>query len=284
MELSKLLADKRFYYPWLFLIVAIVFIYPLGLPLKVYDYTAAAYNTVNSIPEGSNIMISMSFSSGGWGECGYQSKAVLAHALKRNCKLFFIHDPSDPTSPMMTERVIKELTPTIITPLGKTYGVDWVNLGVVGGGSSTAAGLARDFHATLQYDMFQNSLKNLPISKNIKDYHDFALVMIFATGPGFPLHEEWRIVYNIPEVDGTQSMSLTSYLSMWQAGIISGFLQGSRGAAEYESLSRIFGDATKAMDAINSSHIFALLLLVAGNIWYWVKKPKTPVAKIPEVK
>jgi hypothetical protein len=276
LSLKGLFEDKRIWYPILLIITALPFLVPIGLPIKVYPWTQAAYDTVNAVPEGSTVIVGMEFSSGGWGEAGYQAKAVLSHALKRNLKLVFIHDPVAPASPMMTERVMQELQISIIDPLGKQYGVDWVNLGIVAGGAPSAAKLAQDFHATIQVDMTGNSLKDLEITKNIVDVHDFALILRFSTGPGFPLEQEWRVIYGIPEVVGSQAMGLTTSIASWEAGILSGFLSGSRGAAEYEFITKIFGDATVAMDAINTSHIFALALLFGGNIWYYLSKGRKP--------
>jgi hypothetical protein len=276
LSLKKLFADKRIWYPILFIITAFPFLVPIGLPIKVYPWTQAAYDSLAAIPEGSTIIVGMEFSSGGWGEAGYQAKAVIAHAFKNNLKLVFIHDPVAPASPMMTERVIQELQASVLTPLGKQYGVDWVNLGIVAGGAPSAAKLAQDFHATIQYDMTGNVLKDLEITKDIENVHDFALILRFSTGPGFPLEQEWRVIYGIPEIIGSQAMGLTPAIANWEAGITIGFLSGSRGAAEYEYLTKQFGEATTAMDAINTSHIFALALLFGGNISYYISKYRKP--------
>jgi hypothetical protein len=211
----------------------------------------------------------MSFSPGGWGESGYQSLALCAHAFTHNHKLFFIADPSSPAGVMMADRVISELQDRIIGPLGKQYGVDWVNLGVVAGGAPTAAQLAIDFLGTIQVDYMGASLNTLAISKDITGYQDFAVVFEPMTGPGFPAKEEWSWVYGVPYIQGTQYLTISRDIADWEAGLNQGFLAGQRGAAEYEYLAGILMDATKALGAVNMSHIFAVIVLALGNIYYW---------------
>jgi len=279
-KMYSLLTDQRIYAVLIIILTAIPFITPIAFPVKISPWTQAVYNLVQNAPAGSNIMIAVSFTAGGWGEAGYESKAFVAHCFKKNLKLLFIADPVCAEGVMMAERVINELRSTIITPLGKTYGVDWVNLGVVSGGPPVAAQMALDFHAVIKVDYFGNSLKELAITKNIQGVHDFYMIFEPMTGPGFPVKEYWSFVYNIPYVQGTQYLTIARDIGDWQSGLWAGFIPGQRGAAEYELLTGNFMDATKALGAINMSHIFALLVLAAGNIYYWTHRKRD----IPGVK
>jgi hypothetical protein len=269
-NLKKLLTDGRIFGFVLLILTAVPFLTPIAFPISVGDWTQAAYDLIDTSPEGSNILIAMSFSPGGWGESGYQSLALVAHAFTRNHKLFFIADPSSAAGVMMAERVISELRDSIVDPLGKVYGVDWVNLGVVAGGAPTAAQLAIDFQGTIQVDYAGASLQNMAISKDITGYQDFAVVFEPMTGPGFPAKEEWCWVYGVPYIQGTQYLTITRDIADWNAGLFQGFIPGQRGAAEYEYLADILMDATKALGAINMSHIFALIVLALGNLYYWL--------------
>jgi len=275
-SLRKLLSDKRFLYPWLVVLVAIPYIRPIGLPVVAYPWTKAAYDTVESIPEGSNVIVDTGFSPGSWAEQGAQGMALISHTLRRNCKLVFLVDAQEPPGVMMAERIMKELGPTVVDPRGKKYGVDWVNLGIVAGGVAAAAQLAQDFHATVKYDTYGTSLKELPLTKNIRGVADFALILLITTGRAFPLLEQWRIPYakTIKIIVATMGMGLTTYIANWNAGIVNGLLSGIRGAAEYEALTKNYGEATKGMDAVNLSHIFAVVLLFAGNASFWIARTR----------
>jgi hypothetical protein len=269
-DIKKLLTDGRVFGLLLIILTAVPYITPIAFPITVGPWTQDAFDIIDTAPPGSNILICMSFSPGGWGESGYQAKAFVAHALTQGQKVFFIADPSSPEGVMMAERVISELRDSIVDPLGKVYGVDWVNLGVVAGGAPTARQLALDFHATIQSDHVGTSLTTLAISKDIQNYQDFLCVFEPMTGPGFPAKEEWCWILGIPYIQGTQYLTITRDIADWQAGLFQGFIPGQRGAAEYEYLAGIFMDATKALGAVNMSHIFAIIVLALGNGYYWL--------------
>lgn len=55
----------------------------------------------------------------------------------------------------------------------------------------------------------------------------------------------------------------------YSVGQFAGMLDGSRGAAEYESLLHYQGGATQAADGQTMAALYAVLLIVLGNLGFW---------------
>jgi hypothetical protein len=58
----------------------------------------------------------------------------------------------------------------------------------------------------------------------------------------------------------------TDYYPYLSSGQLLGLIGGMKGAAEYERLMSISGDARRGMDAQSMVHVIIVLLVVLGNV------------------
>ena len=80
--------DRR----WIFLIVAIVvaipIIHPLGLPVYETPEVRALYDSIDALPEGAPILISLDYEPGSTPECDPMATALLTHCFRKNLELW----------------------------------------------------------------------------------------------------------------------------------------------------------------------------------------------------
>jgi hypothetical protein len=113
--------------------------------------------------------------------------------------------------------------------------------------------------------------------KDVKDVKDFDLVISLNSGPvGGATVDVWireiSVAYKQKFALGCTAIMIPINLPYLQAGQCVGILGGLRGGAEYELLTKEFGDATLAMDAQSAAHLLVLSLILIGNVAYWVTK------------
>ncbi len=65
---------------------------------------------------------------------------------------------------------------------------------------------------------------------------------------------------------------VTTYDPYISSGQLHALIGGLRGAAEYETLLKIGGGGQRGMLAQASAHIYILLLILAGNVIYFVSR------------
>lgn len=74
---------------------------------------------------------------------------------------------------------------------------------------------------------------------------------------------------------GCTSIQVTEVLPYVENGQISGILAGMPGAAEYEALVNIPGEATGMMAAQSIAHIIIVLFIIFGNIAYYLQRKES---------
>jgi len=255
--------DRRVIYAVVFLSLSIPLIWPIGLGVTVGPETQKLYDTVESLPAGSAVIVSMDTSPGGYGELASGATALLNHLARKEIRVigmgFF------DTGPSLLE-----------TALGgsdyknKEYGVDYVNLGYLAGNETAIAKMAKDIPGSFPRDYRGNLTSDLPAMEGISSAQDVALVITIASGtPGVP---EWiRQVgdpMGVPIATAIVAVNVPNMTPYVQSGQITGMIPSMKGAAGYESLMGISGLGIRGMDAQSISHITILGLVILGNIVY----------------
>jgi hypothetical protein len=250
--------------------VVFAFVKPMGLPISINDTTKVAHGAIQALPAGSVLALSMDFSAGGIPELEPAGKAIFYQCMKNNVKVVFMG--MWVMAGDMTERVLDEMAP--LFP-GKTYGVDYVNIGYKPGGAMMLERAKDDIiAASLDIDHRGKALSGYPIFETFKSLKDAAFWVCLSTGnPGVP---DWIKVVGDPlKIKGTTdvvSVSIPENMPFVQSGQLTGIIQGMRGAAEYELLVSRPGRAVAGMDAQSLSHVVILAFIVLGNIGFLMRK------------
>jgi hypothetical protein len=241
-------------------------IQPLGLPVYITDKTRKVYDTINNLPKGSAVLYATSISATHYPETQGQVYGLFRILLRNKLPFLWICEYPD-TAPLMISvyyEVIKEY------PDAK-YGVDYVMLGYIPGMESGLAGLAKDT-SFMKVDYFGNALSSLPLMSKIKTGQDFKLVIALITSDLERYFRQFQVKWGTPIVEGAIASVAASMAPYYMSGQLSGYLNGTAGAAEFEALIKKPGVATRSMDALSISQILCLAAIALGNGMYFASK------------
>jgi hypothetical protein len=266
--------DRR----WIFLIVAAVvvlfLIVPVTMPITVSEPVLAAYQTIEALPAGARVHLSIDYGPGSDAELWPQHVAILRQLLEKDCKVICSSLWTD--GPPMIERGFT----TVVGQLEKegrkkVRGVDYVNLGFKAGDRVAITKIGSSFKETFPTDYQGNPTSQLPIMQGWDNYRDIDLLITIAVGdPGAVEYiQQAQSRYNIPMVAGVAAVVSPQLYPYYQSRNLRGFLGGLAGAAEYEKLVGRPGYATRGMFIQSAVHLLIVALVLAGNaaqfaLWY----------------
>jgi hypothetical protein len=245
----------------IFILMAVAVIFPLifklSLPNKVTPEVKNVFEKINSLEASS------------FPEVQPLANAILQHSFSKNLKVIGISLLAEGTA--LGEKVLKENA----LKYNKTYGKDYVFLGFRPQVTATILGLGEDFHQVFPEDYTDNSTFDLELTKEIKDYKKIALI-ISVTDGDIPF--SW-INYAVARYEKkllvlTTAVMATSFYPFLNSGQIEGLVNGLKGAAEYEILLGKPGMGSRGMDAQSIAHLLIIILVVLGNINYWLERRK----------
>jgi len=267
--------DRR----WVFLFVLLSVIFPLLFPLKLkLDTTPPVkniYNFVNSLPEGSVILLSFDYGPSTETELNPAAVALARHAFKRKLKIVTMA-----LWPMGAQMSRNEMN-KVVTDLKNNqnmnleYGRDYVNLGYKAGGSVLLMSLKDGFAQQFPTDMDGRPLSDLPLMNRVKDYNNCSMVVSLSAGvPGI---REYIIIVSSQfkrQVAGAcTAVTAPEMYTFLDSGQLLGLMGGLKGAAEYEKLIDYDdGDARKGMDAQSVVHLVITLFIIFSNVIYFIDK------------
>jgi hypothetical protein len=131
LSLNKVVMNRKWLHVILFVAMAILLINPVGLPIVINPYTQGMYDFIESIPEGSTILVVPDFEAAAYSESGPTMEATLKHFFNRNLKCVIVGFYID--APMMAIKVLDRISASAAIQ-NKVYGVDYSVLSIVMGG------------------------------------------------------------------------------------------------------------------------------------------------------
>ena len=259
--------DRR----WIFLIIGLVVFIPIAFGLRMTVHVSpavkSAYDTINSLPEGSVVMISIDYDAASMPELQPMLKAILRHCFDKNLKVILINfwPLGLPIGNQGLEEVAKEY--------GKVYGVDYMNLGYRPGDIAVMLRMGTEIRSVFYGDIKGTPLDSLPMMKNIHNYDDIAVVVGLEAGS---MGDAWVQYVNarfkqdlILGVTAVMAAGVYPYL---QAGQIKGMIGGLKGAAEYEKLVNHPDFGHIGMASQSWAHVTIILFIILGNIGYFMER------------
>lgn len=268
--LSKLgRIDSRVLYLILLIAFIVPLLRPLGLPMIISDEIKRTYDLIESLPEGSRVVVSFDLSPGGYDELAPASVAVFNHMAMKGLRLIGMSFWD--AGPSLLDR---SLAGSLY--VDKEYGDDYVNLGFLAGGENAMAAAARDIRGAFPSDFHDNPTANMPIFEGVQSLKDVEMVIVVAVGnPGVP---EWiRQVgdpMGVPIATIVIAGLVADYAPYMQSKQLIGMIPGLRGAAGYESLIDMLGRGTAGLDAQSVAHLMILIFVLVGNIVYFAERSR----------
>ncbi|RKY22393.1 MAG: hypothetical protein DRQ55_01150 [Planctomycetota bacterium] len=269
--------DRR----WIFLVmgVLVVSLYVLGeaAEMPVNEYVQSYYDTIEALPEGTIVMLSADFDPASMAELLPMYQGTIHQLLRNNIRVLNVS--TWPAAPPYTRAEFDRIAPQY----EKVYGVDWVELGFKPGddvamgqiGQSVRSAYAKD-------DRNLKPLNELPLLNDVSAGFG-GISLLITMSAGYPGILEWIAQaggrYEVPILTGTTAVQ-TPDLYAYYPSQLEGFLGAATGATQYLQLvgeqtedvheSR---DRNQARMLIQSwVHIFIVLLIVVGNVLYFVGK------------
>ena len=264
--------DRR----WIFLIIAAVvivpLIFPVGLPIRPTDTTKNVYDSIEKLPAGSKVLLSVEYSPSTRPENHPMTISILRHLFKNNHKVFITC--LWPDGQFMAQDAINQVAKQ---EFNKTYGVDYVFLGFRPGNEAVVKGIVSNLRKLYTVDVYQKKIDEIPLMKGINNFKDFDF--LFSSSAGFPGTIEW-VQYasdptGIPMASGVTSIQVNEVMPYVQAGQMVGVLAGMPGAAEYEALINQKGSATSGMDAQSVAHLVIVLFIILGNVSFFIERNRS---------
>lgn len=248
-------------------------VYPIGLPLAMNKYTEYTFDLVEKNPEGSVAIVEANFDTGYFGSLGPGLTAVLEHLILKKYKIvaYALHIEGPIVFWLCWNAIPKDLRDQY------EYGKDWVFLGYMTGGETAQIKAAEDLKGLYSYDYFGTPLKELPLLDNINSIDDYDLIVGAFRGGEIRGHTYriWGETFDKDLLEISQKPEIP--VNIFDAGIIDGYVRGTRGAAEYEALLRMPGAGLAMMDAVSLFFTWLIIAVVIGNIGFYLQKMEAEV-------
>jgi len=264
--------DRRWIYllAWLFVIFPLIF--PLGLPVPINKESQQWYKAISDIPDGSTVVFAPMYGTSGMPELFPMTLATMHQLWSKDVKIIVVSFWAE--GPLVFDQLLRQMNPE---DYGKVYGVDWIDLGYIPGQEPAMRAFGDDMAKSVARDYLEGkNLSEFPIMQQVNSANDIDLIISIETGtPGLTEWlRQWQEPYKTPIVVGCIGVSAPGMAPFLQSGQLSALLPGLTSSAEYELLINRKGLAIAGVDAVSMSHILVVVMVVLGNIGYFVGRGK----------
>jgi hypothetical protein len=270
-RLEKL--DRRWIFLTIGLLVLLPLLFPLALPLYVSPPVRSFVEAVDSIPDGSRVLMSCDYDPGSIPEMVPMTRTALRHLLDKKCKIVITVLWNG--GPGLVDRIVRQVVEHEYPD--RQYGVDYVNLGYKAGDEAVMVLMGQGIVNAFPRDYHGNDTRTMPIMQGVRDYTSFPMLVNISAG--YPGTKEWvqqvQARFHLPMVAGVTAVSAPEFYPYLQSHQILGLLGGMAGAAEYEKARGEKGSATRGMDAQSLAHYFVAVCILLGNVVQWSKRRRT---------
>jgi len=267
--------DRR----WVFLGMAFSIVIPMLMPwscsFQVDRPVRALYEQVDALEAGDTVFVSADFDPASRPELEPFYRANLHHLFQKDVNV--VMGTLWPTAPPLVLPIFEEIAESY----GKEYGEDWAFLGYTEGRELAIKSIGASVRKSFPKDSRGNNTAELPIMAGLDGASDFD--MIISVSAGFPGTQAYVLQiqgqYNLNMISACTAVSAPDYIAYFDAGQLTGLSGGMPGSAQYESL--VFADgppegarlmATPNMNVLNLGHLYIILLIIMGNIAYFITR------------
>ena len=164
---------------------------------------------------------------------------------------------------------------------GKVYGTDYAFLGYKEGKELVIKNVGQNIFQQFPTDHFGKPLSEIPVMNGRPQAKNFPLFVSISAG--FPGLNEYVLQiqgqYDLKMVGVCTAVGGPDYIPFYKSKQLLGLSMGMPGSAQYEQLvwkgkpaEGVKLLATSAMDVLNLGHLFIILLIVFGNIAFFITR------------
>jgi hypothetical protein len=269
--------DRR----WIYLFVGVAVVVPLFLSIPqnipVTPETRGLYDTVESLPPGSKVLLACDFDPGSAAEIQPMAVTFLKHALSRRLKVIIVGLWAQ--GPQQADLALLDaLQDPRVSAVDPKYGTDYLNLGFQSGNEVVIQRMGSDIRAVFPRDSRGTPVDRFPIMEDVNDFTSIAF--IFNVSAGYPGTVEWVQFagdrFHAKIASGSTAVQAPQVYPYFPRQMV-GLLGGMKGAAEYEEVTGFRGKGTKFMLAQSFSHVIVVFFIVIGNLAYFLTRRRKSV-------
>lgn len=256
--------QDRIIFLLLFLVIAIPMIVPLGLPVPISSTTSKFYDTVEGIQEGATVLWCTSMGFSIWYNTGPGEIATFRHIFRlvRERHIKFIVFAEGAEDAAIDRRIIAEHCDTS----GLTYGEDYVDLGWIPGGEAALAGVVTDFQSTVETDYKGTPISQIPMLKDIKSGEEID-VFGFSSGSMIDRFMRQWAPFRKPILLNMIAIGVPLCMPYIEKGMVTAYINGQRGGAEYEKILGQLGMGSSFIDAQSMVHLYIIIMIIVVAVW-----------------
>ncbi len=250
--------------------VAVPLVIKIGLPNEVTSEVMQVYEEIGQLDSGTVVLISFDHEASSLPEVKPMAEAILHHCFDKKLKVIGLALLAEGTA--IGEQILRAAA----DEHQAVHGQDYVFLGFRPQYQAAILGMGEDIRRVFPEDYSNTPLARLPMMRKVKNYEDICLIISVSDGD-MPV---WWVDYAVSRYHkrlavATTAVMATSFYPFLSSGQMVGLLGGLKGAAEYEMLIKKPGMGQRGMDAQSVCHLVIILLVIAGNVGYFMKKPST---------
>src|SRR6266850_3556393 len=246
---------------------ALPLLFPLNLPVAVTPRVRAAYDAIDALPPGSKVLLSMDYEPDIMAELFPMSVAVLRHCFRKHLQVIAM--TLYPAGTGLGQQALH----TAAQAEGAVLNKDYAWLGYKSGFQVVMIGIGENLRGMFPVDFYGTPLDSIPVTKGVNSY---AQVQMMINLSGSSAADYWiqfaQGRFHAPLVVGCTAVMATDYYPYLSSKQLLGLIGGMKGAAEYERLIDIFGDARRGMDAQSMVHLIVVGLVIVGNAALFISK------------
>jgi hypothetical protein len=263
--------DRRVIFVFIFVAISIPMFLQIELEIPISPEVESLYQTINKLPDGAKVMVSLDFDPGSEPELQPMAETFFTYCLQRKFKVVVMG--LWPQGAIQAERakIVAELK------AGRKfeYGVDYINLGYQAGNEMVIQGMGSSIPQTFPVDYYGKPTTSFPIMQGVKNFSNIDYV--FNLSAGYPGTVEWVLFaadrFNVVLGAGNtavQAPQVYPYLGKQLKGI----LGGMKGGAEFEILTGLKGRAVKYMVGQTFAHTIIVFFIIVANLAYFATRGK----------
>ncbi|MCH2140404.1 MAG: hypothetical protein MK100_05140 [Phycisphaerales bacterium] len=278
--------DRRLVFLVMGLAVAVPILLRFSPPTTVTMQDRNVFDAIESLPDGSRVLLSFDFDPGSQGELLPMAMAFTRHLAEKKHKIYFMC--LWPLGEPFVEdamKLLQEEYPSL------SYGKDYMSFGYKPGGEAVIKNIIVDWKQLFITDSRKQDLDELPMTANIKSAK--AMNLIVNVSAGDPGTKQWVQYAATPAgismvagCTGVQAPLFYPYIPDPLAGLLAAI----KGAAGYEQVLQEhyphFGEdqfvkarysSTSALQRMGPqfvAHLLMVLLIVLGNVIFFVDRKR----------
>ncbi len=259
------------------LVMASLLIPHLKFPNVVSPSTRSAYNVIEAIgkqPHPKLVIVDGWWDSGTYGENYWQAKAVFRQLLKDHIPFAIMS--GTPQNTELSQQIVSGLAPQY----GSVYGRDYINWGYRNAYGQILKALVHDIPGTMKEDYLHRHLKQFPIMQDVHTMRDVSAIVEITASSSVEVWMQFvQGVYQTPLLLFCTAVEAPTYFPYVDSGQMSGLVMGVKGAGDYEQLLGVSDFGTKVSTALSLVYSMIIILMIIGNVGYFMTRREAKRAR-----